>query len=128
VALVAVLRQRLCVQIVEHRLRPGNSLGVEQAWRPASPKDRATSNAEGEAAESDVAVPWESPHLADASDRRDVLAVLGGGERSSLQNENAFGAARAAEEEVLRDCAPERSAADDDEVEWAHVAARRKGI
>src|SRR6185295_1495211 len=55
---------------------------------------------------------------------RKVLDMLGQQEWPAFEHENALAAIRAAEPKMFGEGRPKRTAANDDEVEWAQIASR----
>ena len=56
------------------------------------------------------------------SESRKILNVLGNGERAGFEHKDAMTAPEPAEEEMLRECSTERSAADHDDVEGTRIS------
>src|SRR5262249_54444750 len=109
---------------------PHRDLGVEQTRRPPAPPDRPSADAVRKAGISErrVRVPGQTPDLVAETQGRQVLLVLCEEERTRFEHQNPLAAPGTPEPQLLGDRGTERAAADDDEVEWPHVASRRQRV
>ncbi len=130
--------------------RRGGHFGIEQARRPAAPVDRPPADVVGQAGKTDRRMPGQSPNFSERCAFRmalgaktgdgtglavgefvaqmtdaggQVLVVLRDEERPAFQYQDAVVAGPVVGEQLLGDCGAEGTAADDDDVERAGIAA-----